>query len=437
MTTKGQKLWEKAKKIIPGGNQLISKRSHRFLPDLWPSYYSKAKGCEIWDLDGTHYYDFAGMGIGCCILGYADNEVNSAAIKAINDGSATTLNCYEEVKLAEKLIEINNWADMVRFSRGGGEACAIAVRIARAATGRSKVAFCGYHGWHDWYIAANLSGTSTLDEHLLEGLSPAGVPKELKNTTFPFNFNKINELESIIDRHGDEIGVIIMEPERNFPPEKGFLEKIREYADKIGAVLIFDEITSGFRMNIGGLHQIYNIFPDIAVYGKGLGNGFPISAIVGRKEVMDAAQTSFISSTFWTERVGFTAALATLEKMEKENIPNYLISYGKQINEGWKKISHKHGIELEIGGIPPLTHFSFKADNNYEMQTLYNQEMLKKGFLCGPMVYVSFAYSEELIKKFIEYSDEAFAVVKKAINSGNIGKFLESKPLTPGFIRLN
>ena len=198
----GAQLWNRAKKLIPGGNQLLSKRSEKFLPGLWPAYYSKAKGCEVWGIDGKRYYDFAQMGVGSCVLGYADPDVNTAVIKAIADGSMSSLNCYEEVELAERLIGLHPWADMVRFGRTGGEACAIAIRIARAATQKSKIAFCGYHGWQDWYISANLGDTKNLDGQLLPGLEPRGVPRELKDTALPFNYNKLDELVKIVAYRG-------------------------------------------------------------------------------------------------------------------------------------------------------------------------------------------------------------------------------------------
>jgi glutamate-1-semialdehyde 2,1-aminomutase len=436
MDIKGIELWEKAKTIIPGGNQLLSKRSERFLPDLWPSYYSKAKGCEVWGLDGKHYFDFAQMGVGSCVLGYADNDVNSAVMKAINYGSMCTLNCFEEVELAERLIGLHPWANMVRFARTGGEACAIAIRIARAVTGKSKIAFCGYHGWHDWYLAANLLNTSLLDDHLLPGLEPSGVPVELKGTAFPFNYNKIEELEKIIEMCGNEIGAIIMEPERDQPPENGFLEKVRNIASRTGAVLIFDEITSGFRMNLGGIHLIYNVYPDIAIYGKALGNGFPISVVIGRKEVMEIAGNIFISSTFWTERIGFVAALATLKKMESHNVQKYLIHFGELINDGWKKMSVQHRLDIRISGLPPLTHISFKVENPLEAQTLYAQEMLEKGYLLGSSIYTTYAYSEKLIERFLFDSNSAFLKIRKAQESGDFKSYLKSRIIEPGFRRL-
>jgi glutamate-1-semialdehyde aminotransferase len=308
----GAKLWTRAKKIIPGGGQLLSKRSERFLPEYWPAYYKKAKGCEVWDLDGRHYFDFAQMGVGSCILGYADSEVDSQVIKAIQKGSMCTLNCSEEVRLAELLVELHPWAEMARFARTGGEACSIAVRIARAFSGRDKVAFCGYHGWHDWYLSANIANLKNLDGQLLPGLAPAGVPRSLREASFPFVYNEVESLKQIVRLHGSNLAAIIMEPVRGASPSPGFLEAVREIADKTNAVLIFDEVTSGFRMCLGGYHLITNVKPDLAVFAKGMSNGYPAAAVIGKKKIMNAAQESFISSTSWTERIGSVAAIATI-----------------------------------------------------------------------------------------------------------------------------
>ena len=309
---KGQKLWKKAKKIIPGGNQLLSKRSEMFLPNHWPSYYKKAKGCSIWDLDNKKYYDFAGMGVTSCVLGYADNFVDTRVNQAIKKGSMGTLNSFEEVRLAEKLIKIHPWAEMVKFAKTGGEACTVAVRIARAASGKDKIAFCGYHGWHDWYLSSNLKYKRNLDEQLLPGLSTLGIPKVFSGTSLPFNFNDIQSFRKVINQHKNKIGVVIMEPQRGEKPEKDFLKEIKSTCKKIGAVLIFDEITSGFHDNLGGKHLDLEINPDVAIFSKAMGNGYPIAAIIGKKNIMNVAQDTFLSSTMWTERIGFVAALATM-----------------------------------------------------------------------------------------------------------------------------
>ncbi len=436
MKNEGILLWEKAKKIIPGGNQLLSKRTERFLPGLWPSYYKKAKGCEVWDLDGNKYYDFAGMGVGSCILGYADEDVDKAVINAINLGSMSTLNSYEEVELSQKLLSLHPWAEMVRFSRTGGEACAIAVRIAKADSGRDRVAFCGYHGWHDWYLSSNLADTNNLDGQLLPGLEPRGVPRFLKNTALPFNYNKIEELEKIVKDYPGEIGVIIMEPRRGQGPKDGFLEKVRAIADRIGAVLIFDEVTSGFRINLGGIHLTMGVNPDMAVFGKALGNGYAISAIIGKKNVMDNAQTSFISSTFWTERIGFAAALASLNKMEKENAQKKMIEYGELISKGRERIANNYGIQVSTGGIPSFNYFSFNYKNALAIQTYYIQEMLRKGFLLDMSIATSLAYSEETINKFLAATEVVFKELKKLIENNSVESKLENEIRHSGFKRL-
>ena len=303
----GQKLWKRAKQIIPGGNMLLSKRSEMFLPEQWPSYFSRTKGCSVWDLDGTEYRDMSLMGVGTNTLGYSHPEVDAVVIATVQAGNMSTLNCPEEVALAEKLIELHPWADMVRLARSGGEANAIAVRIARAASGRDEIAICGYHGWHDWYLATNLGNERGLDGHLLPGLDPAGVPRALLGTVHPFEYNNLEQLRALLDEH--PIGVIKMEVSRNAGPAPGFLEEIRAIATARNIVLVFDECTSGFRETYGGLHKKYGVEPDMAIFGKALGNGYAITAVIGRRSVMDAAQTSFISSTFWTERIGPSAAL--------------------------------------------------------------------------------------------------------------------------------
>ena len=433
----GTKLWDQAQKIIPGGNQLLSKRVERFLPGQWPAYYNRAKGCEVWDLDGNHYYDFAQMGVGACILGYADPFVNQAVTKAVDLGSMCSLNCSEEVDLAEKLISYHPWANMARFARTGGEACAVAVRIARVASGKDKVAFCGYHGWHDWYLAANIHNSENLNEQLLPGLSPAGVPRELGGSALPFNYNRLDELEALTSRYEGQIGVIIMEPQRGQAPEKGFLEGVRKIADRIGAVLIFDEVTSGFRINLGGIHMTYGVDPDMAVFGKALGNGYPIAAVIGRREVMEAAQSSFISSTMWTERIGYVAALATLSKMETHKVQEKLIASGERLSSGWATLSEKHDVPLTVGGILPLLHISFDCDAPaMSVQTLYAQEMLELGYLLGAAVYMTYAYTEEIIDKFINDSNKVFESIKAAVSSGTVEDKLKGEVIQTGFKRL-
>lgn len=433
---KGIELYHKAKKLIPGGTQLLSKRPEMFLPELWPSYFQKAKGCYVWDLDGNKYLDFSYMGIGSCILGYADEDVNKAVKEAIDNGSMNTLNCPEEVELAELLLGLHPWAEMVRYARTGGEAMALAMRIARAFSGKEKTAFCGYHGWQDWYLSANLADDKNLDGHLLAGLAPLGVPRGLKGTMLPFHYNKIEELEKIVEQNND-IGVIVMEPMKFQEEENNFAKKVREIADKIGAVLVFDEITAGFRFNAGGSHLLLGVNPDIAVFAKGMSNGFPMAAVIGKKEIMQKAQETFISSTYWTERIGPTAALATIKKMQKENVPEYLEKIGLEIKQGLAELAKKHSINLKIEGKPALMHISFDYPNSQAVRTLFTQEMLKRGVLAIGAVYVSLAFQEKHVQEYLVACDEVFALLKKAIEQNEVEKLLEGPVAHTGFQRLN
>lgn len=432
---RGALLWKKAKKIIPGGNQLLSKRAEQFLPEHWPSYYKRAKGVSIWDLDGNKYIDMSIMGIGACVLGYANSEVDSAVKKAIDKGSMTTLNCYEEVELAEKLVKLHPWADMVRFSRTGGEGCTIAIRIARAFSKKDKVAFCGYHGWHDWYLAANIADSKNLDGQLLPGLSPIGVPRALKNTSIPFNYGKIGEVEKIVNNNKDEIGVIIMEVARHKKIDIEFLKAVKKIAKKIGAVLIFDEISSSFRVSIGGMHLLYGIEPDIAVLGKALGNGYPISTVIGKRKVMDCAQDTFISSSLWTERIGFVAALATIEVFEKNNVVDHIVNVGNYLKKGLGDIFQKLSLNAEMVGLPsaPIIHIH---DDPLLIQTIFNQEMLKRGYLTSSVVYVSFAHNKKIIDKYLKDAREVFSTIALYKKNNKLKYLLEGPLIHKGFTRL-
>ena len=431
----GQKLWQRAKQVIPGGNMLLSKRAEMFLPDHWPAYFSRAEGCNVWDLDGNNYVDMSIMGIGTNILGYGHPAVDEAVRNVINSGNMSTFNCPEEVLLAEKLVELHPWAEMVRFARTGGEANAIAIRIARAASGKDKVAFCGYHGWHDWYLAANLDDDQTLDGHLLAGLDPAGVPKNLKGTMLPFTYNKFEELEAIVANN--DIGVIKMEVSRNKGPEDNFLIKVRRLANEKNIVLVFDECTSGFRQALGGLHKVYGVEPDLAVFGKALGNGYAITAVIGKRSVMDAAQKTFISSTFWTERIGPAAGLATLKVMEESKSWEYITNTGNLIKSRWVSLAEEHGLDIETWGLPALAGFSFNSDNNLAYKTYITQEMLKKGCLGGNSVYVCTEHTERIIDEYFKNLDDIFNEIKACEDGKDINTILDGPVCHGGFKRLN
>jgi len=405
-----------------------------FLPDRWPSYYNRAKGVEIWDLDDNKFIDMSIMGVGACTLGYADEDVNNAVKKVIDAGSMTTLNSPEEVELAELLLKIHPWAESVRYARTGGEIMAIAVRIARAFTNKDVLAFCGYHGWQDWYISSNLADNANLDGHLLPGLDPKGVPRSMIKTAIPFEYNSIEKLEAIVN--DNDIGVIVVEPIRHQEPRDNFLQKVRKIADEIGAVLIFDEITSAWRLTVGGAHLLYNVNPDMMAVAKAMSNGYPMAAVIGKADIMDSAQRSFISSTYWTERVGPAAAIATINKMQDKKVPTHLDKIGGIISDGWKRLANKHDLDITI--LPPhaLVTFSFNYENMQELRTLFTQEMLKRGYIATPSVYVSYSHTKEIVDRYLANVDEVFGFVKQAMDQNKVSELLEGPVAHSGFQRL-
>lgn len=436
MSSTGQTLYQRARKVMPGGTQLLSKRPEMFLPGQWPTYFKSAKGAEVVDLDGQTYLDMSFGGIGATVLGFADPDVNAAVKNAIDMGSMCTLNCAEDIELAELLIESHPWADMVRFGRAGGETMAIAVRIARAATGRDMLAFCGYHGWHDWYLSANLGETTALDGHLLPGLDTKGVPRGLAGLMHPFNFNRLDEIQAIVASHGDRLAAIVMEPVRSTEPAPEFIKGIRDLADRCGAVLIFDEVTSGFRINSAGAHLAYDVDPDMAVFAKALGNGFPITAIVGRRSVMDAAQETFISSTAWTERVGPVAALATLRKHRELNVAKHLMRIGTRVQDGWKEAAAATDLPVHTSGISPLSHFGFEVPDAQEVRTLFTQMMLDRGILAGGSFYSMWAHTDAHVDRYLEAVNQVFRDLRIAIDQNAVRQLLRGPVAHSGFKRL-
>ncbi len=437
-TTKTQELYTHAKKLIPGGVQLLSKRPEMYAPDVWPGYAVRANGCQVEDCDGNVYYDMTTNGIGACLLGYADPDVNKAVIKRIEMGAMSSLNAPEEVELAERLCEIHPWAESVRFARTGGETCAVAVRIARATTGRNLVAISGYHGWSDWYLAANLASDHSLDGVHLPGLKPAGVPKQLAGTSYTFIGNDRESFDKLMAEHGDELACIIMEPMRNETPDDGYLEHVRDTAHKHGALLIFDEITIGWRYCFGGSHKVLGVNPDIAVFAKALGNGHPIGAIIGTKAAMDSAQESFISSTYWTEAVGPTAALATIDKMEKTKVWEHVDRIGQIVKKYWLETAAKNGIDISCGGHNCLAHFGFK-EHSMELKTLYTTLMLDEGFLGNTCLYATLAHNDEILALYRDAMDKVFYKIRTILDKGGIEAVLEAldgKVCQSGFKRL-
>jgi len=432
----GQRLYDKAKRFIPGGTQLLSKRPELYLPDQWPTYYAHAKGIDVIDLDGHMFKDMSLMGVGACVLGYADSEVDGAVKAAIDNGVMCTLNAPEEVGLAELLCDLHPWAHMVRYAKTGAEAMSLAVRIARAHTRREKIAFCGYHGWCDWYLAANLGEEDALDGHLLPGLEPAGVPRGLRGTALPFHYNRLDQLRDIVDHHRDDLAAIVMEPQRGQSPDPGFLDNVRDVARQTGAVLIFDEITTGFRMTTGGIHLLLGVAPDIAVFAKGMANGYPMATVLGISRVMEAAQQTFMSSTNWTERIGPVAALATIRKHKRENVASHLIMAGNMVKMGWRKAADHVGLKIHLDGLPSLAHFAFDHAEHMKLKTLFSQIMLDKGFLAGDQFKPSYAHQMDDLSEYLEAASDAFLTIAEAVAWGDVDRRLHGPPAQSGFFRL-
>jgi glutamate-1-semialdehyde 2,1-aminomutase len=410
-----------------------------FAPDQWPAYYREARGCEVIDLDGNRYLDMAIMGVSACLLGYNDPDVTAAVVRRVQCGSMCTLNNPEEVELAQLLLQLHPWAENVRFGRSGGEAMAMAVRIARAATGRDLVAFCGYHGWHDWYLAANLAPDGLRDRlrgHLLPGLAPKGVPSQLAGTATAFAYNDLDGLSAIVAEHGKNVAAVVMEPTRAVDPQPGFLEGVRALCDRTGAVLVFDEITAGWRLALGGSHLGYGVEPDIAVFAKAMSNGHPMAAIIGRAKAMQAAQESFISSTYWTEGVGPTAALATIHKMQQIDVPSHVATIGAHWRAEMRQLADKHQVPMRFSGHPAITVMRFDHPEALALQTLLTVRMLDHGILAGSQFSVSLAHTLDHVARYITAADAIFAELAEAIRRGDIAPRIGGPVRHSGFARL-
>jgi len=438
--------YREAKRLIPGGTQLLSKRPEMFAPGRWPAYYDEAIGCEVVDSDGRRFLDMSYCGILSCILGFADPDVNAAVIRRVHLGSMATQQTSDEVEVARLLVEMHPWAEQARFTRGGGEAMSVAVRIARAATGRGKIALCGYHGWHDWYLAANLGGGLSpaaaaaagkqLDGHLLPGLEPAGVPRELAGTIETFRYNRLDELDAALEACGDDLAAIVMEPTRSVDPTPGFLEGVRQRATARGAALIFDEISSAWRLCLGGAHRLYGVDPDIAVFAKAISNGFAMGAVLGRESLMSAAQGSFISSTYWTEGIGPAAAVAAIRKMQRVDVPGHLKSIGTAVMEGWRNLASTHALPVVVGGRPASCSLTFQHPSAAALQTLLTDRMLDRGILAAGSCSLTLAHEHHHITRYLLALNEVFAELAAAIRADDVESRLSGPVKHSTFRRL-
>jgi glutamate-1-semialdehyde 2,1-aminomutase len=433
----GSELWSQAKTKISCGTGLLSKRAHLFDPQTWPSYFSRCKGADIWDLDGRRFTDFTG-GVGAILLGHADDDVNAAVHRRVNAGTYCTLASPDEVELAELLLSLHPWAVRVRYARGGGEALGLAVRIARAATGRSGVAFCGYHGWNDWYLAANLGDDAALDGHLLPGLRPLGVPRELAGTTVPFRYNDLDSFRAAMRKLDGKLAAVVMEPMRSELPRDGFVQQVAEACHAAGGVFVLDEVTSGWRFGFPGAAPKLGIEPDIAVYAKAMSNGIPAAAIVGRAEVMDTANESFISSSYWTDGIGPAAALACIRKMQRCGVQARVWSRGETMQQGLRDLASRHGaLAIKVGGQPCAPSLAFGlADDSAAAKALCIRGMLQRGFLFSSQLYIMWPHTENIIARMLAALDEVLCGLDELHQRGTLRETAGPSVMPAGFARL-
>ncbi len=419
--SKGQKLWIKSQNLISGGNMFFSKNPNNFLPNLWPTYFNKSKKCFVWDISNRKYLDMSLMGVGTNILGYSNPKVDKKVFETIKKGNMSTLNCPEEVEFSEHLLSINPWGNKVKLARTGGELNSIAIRIARATTNKTKIAISGYHGWHDWYLAANINNKNNLDNHLFKGLEANGVPRELKDTVYTFENNNFNQIKRLTEVH--DLAAIKLEVTRNENININFLKKLRNLANKKNIILIFDECTSGFRETFGGINKKTGINPDISLFGKSIGNGYPITALVGKDEVMSSCKETFMSSTFWSDRIGPTAGIATLKEMERIKSWEIISKIGNKIKKIWKKLSLNHKLDISIQGISSLPNFYFKNRNNLIYKSYITQEMLKKNILATMSIYVCIDHTEKILSNYYDNLNNIFYNISQSnTNNGVLNK---------------
>ena len=417
---------ERAKALIPGTTQLISRRPTRAALGVSPIYAERAKGCRIWDVDGNEYIDWTSA-VGPVILGYADEVVDDAVRAQIARGSIYSIVQESAVELAEELVRIVPSAEMVRYCKGGGEACTIAVRIARGVTGRDKVLFCGYHGWHDWYQAANI-GAERLADHLFNGIEPIGVPRGLEGTSMPFAYGDLESLEQLLTTHDGEVACIIMEPMRSEEPPAGYLAGVRELATRYGVVLIFDEVSSGFRIALGSAQEYTGVTPDLSVFAKAISNGYPMGAVVGKREFMQPATQMFISSAYWDDNIGVAAALATLRELERRDAVSHFNRIGALFKEQINQAAAAVGLDARCEGVAAHPGIRFQLEEPADaakVNTLFVQENARRGVILAAGFMFNCAHGEAEVEQTAAVVQESFAVIAEGLQRRTLDQLLE------------
>tara|TARA_B100000686_G_C16759986_1_gene958017 strand:- start:231 stop:1586 length:1356 start_codon:yes stop_codon:yes gene_type:complete len=435
--TRSLEIYDRAKKLIPGISQLISRRPTRAAFGISPIYAERAKGCKIWDVDGNEYIDW-GSAVGPIILGYANPVVDAAVIEAIDKGSIYSIIHENSVELAELLVEIVPSAEMVRYCKGGGEACTVAVRIARGATGRDKVLFCGYHGWHDWYQAANL-GHEKLQEHLFSGIEPIGVPASLEGTAIPFEYGDLDMLEDLLKEHDNEVACIIMEPMRSEIPPPGYLEGVRDLATRYGVVLVFDEVSCGWRIALGGVQEYTGVTPDLTAFAKAISNGYPMGAVVGKREFMEPAENMFISSAYWDDNVGISASIATLRELKRLNSPAHFERVGEELKQRINKAADDAGLDAQCVGISAHPGVRFNVDDAElakKVSTLFVQENARRRLILATGFFFNMAHDEEALARTEAGVRETFEVIAEGLRDNAVDRLLAAEIQEDSFRRL-
>jgi glutamate-1-semialdehyde 2,1-aminomutase len=417
-------LLERALRVIPLGSQTFSKSLTSLPFGVSPYFVDRAKGSRLWDVDGNEYIDFVN-GLACVILGYCDPDVDAAVRTQMDSGVTFSLPHRLEMDVAEMLVEMIPCAEKVRFAKNGTDATSGAVRVARAYTGRDRVAVCGYHGWQDWYI-----GSTSRD---------LGVPHSVRALTHPFRYNDIASLQCALDEYPGEFAVVMLEPMSTEYPRDGFLEKVRNAAHKHGAVLVFDETITGFRYGLGGAQGELGVVPDMATFGKGLANGYPLSALVGRSTYMDLIEQVFYSGTFSGETLSLAAAKAVLTKLQAEPVVETLHARGRKVMEGVSRLIAAIGLEriLAISGHPSWSFLQFKdvgAFSKWQVKTYFLQEVFKRGIYTLGTHNLSYAHSEGDVDTLIACYAEVFPLLKDSVMSGALHERLECAPLVPLFV---
>ncbi|MDY7034793.1 MAG: aminotransferase class III-fold pyridoxal phosphate-dependent enzyme [Thermodesulfobacteriota bacterium] len=419
---KSREMLDVVERIIPLASQTFSK-SHIQFPEASPHFIVNGKGSHVWDVDGNEYIDFIN-GLLPVILGYCDPDVDAAVSDQLRRGVSFSLPSPLEGELAEILVDIIPCAEMVRFGKNGSDATAGAIRIARAYTGRERIAVCGYHGWQDWYI-----GCTTRDK---------GIPLAVKELTHQFTYNDLSSLEALFDKHPGEFAAVIMEPMNTDDPIPAFLEGVQETAHKNGAVFILDEIITGFRYSLGGAQELFGITPDMATFGKSMANGFPISVVAGKKEFMEEMEDIFFSFTFGGEAVSIAAAIATIAKIRRESVIDNLWNKGQIIIDEVTRLIKSHELEqvIQIKGKAPwslLMINNYNTTTSWEIKSLFMQAMLARGILISGSHNISYAHSEDDLNRLFSVYNEVFSLVHNALKNDSTKIALAGNPIEPLF----